>query len=68
VLQHRERIDNTGYPEGLRGDALLIKSRIIGVADIVGAMVSHRPCHPALRIDSDFTRSGNIEAHDMMQT
>jgi putative two-component system response regulator len=43
VRQHHERMDGSGYPEGLRGDDLLVESRILAVADVVEAMASHRP-------------------------
>jgi len=51
VLQHHERIDGSGYPRGLKGDVILIESKIISVADVVEAMSSHRPYRPALGID-----------------
>jgi PAS domain S-box-containing protein/putative nucleotidyltransferase with HDIG domain len=51
VLQHHERQDGSGYPLGLVGDAILLESRILGVADIVEAMSSHRPYRPAQGID-----------------
>jgi PAS domain S-box-containing protein/putative nucleotidyltransferase with HDIG domain len=43
VLQHHERLDGSGYPMGLKGDELLMESRILMVADVVEAMASHRP-------------------------
>lgn len=51
VLQHHERIDGSGYPQGLLGDDILREARILGVADVVEAMASHRPYRPALGID-----------------
>jgi len=51
VLQHHERIDGSGYPDGLSGDDILIEARILAVADVVEAMSSHRPFRPALGID-----------------
>jgi PAS domain S-box-containing protein/putative nucleotidyltransferase with HDIG domain len=51
VLQHHERIDGSGYPNGLKGDEILIEAKIIGVADVVEAMASYRPYRPALGID-----------------
>ncbi|HER25223.1 MAG TPA: PAS domain S-box protein [Candidatus Atribacteria bacterium] len=51
VLQHHERLDGSGYPEGLEGDNILFEAKIIGVADTVEAMSSHRPYRPALDID-----------------
>jgi PAS domain S-box-containing protein len=47
VLEHHERINGSGYPNGLTGDKLLVESRIITVADVVEAMASHRPYRPA---------------------
>lgn len=48
VLQHHERFDGSGYPSGLRGDVILLGARIIGVADTVEAMASHRPYRAGL--------------------
>jgi len=48
VLQHHERIDGTGYPGGLVGDQISLGARIIAVADVFEAMVSHRPYRAAL--------------------
>ena len=43
VLQHHERLDGSGYPQGLKGDTILLGARILSVADTVEAMSSHRP-------------------------
>ena len=51
VLQHHERIDGSGYPGGLSSENILLEARILGVADVVEAMASHRPYRPALGID-----------------
>jgi len=51
VLEHHERMDGSGYPNGLTGDELLIESKILAVADVVEAMASHRPYRSALGID-----------------
>ena len=51
VLQHHERMDGSGYPNGLCGKEILIEAKILGVADVVEAMASHRPYRPALGID-----------------
>jgi PAS domain S-box-containing protein/putative nucleotidyltransferase with HDIG domain len=48
VLQHHERVDGSGYPSGLRGDQIHLEAKIIGVADVVEAMSSHRPYRAAL--------------------
>ena len=52
VLQHHERLDGSGYPNNLKGDKIMLEARIIGVADVVEAMSSHRPYRPALGIDA----------------
>jgi response regulator RpfG family c-di-GMP phosphodiesterase len=52
VLQHHERPDGSGYPQGLRGEQILLESRILAVADVVEAMASHRPYREALGIAS----------------
>jgi len=51
VWQHHERIDGSGYPQGLVGDQIMLEARILAVADVVEAMVSHRPYRPALGLD-----------------
>jgi PAS domain S-box-containing protein len=51
VLQHHERLNGSGYPNHLKGDKILLEARILGVADVVEAMSSHRPYRPALGID-----------------
>lgn len=50
VLQHHERCDGSGYPQGLKEEEILLEAQIIAVADVVEAMVSHRPYRPALGI------------------
>ena len=51
VLQHHERLDGSGYPQGLIGPDISPCARILAVADVVEAMASHRPYRPALGID-----------------
>ncbi len=48
VLQHHERLDGSGYPQGLKGEEIMLEARILAVADIVEAISSHRPYRPAL--------------------
>lgn len=52
VLQHHEKINGSGYPNGIAGDDILIEARVIAVADVVEAMASHRPYRPSLGIDA----------------
>jgi PAS domain S-box-containing protein len=52
VYQHHERLDGSGYPNGLKGDSILLESKILTVADVVEAMASHRPYRAARGIDA----------------
>jgi len=52
VLQHHERLDGSGYPQGLSGDEILVEAKILAVADVVEAMSSHRPYRPAYSINT----------------
>ena len=52
VLQHHEHLDGSGYPRGLRGDAILLGARIITVADVVEAIALYRPYRPGLGVDT----------------
>ncbi len=47
ALHHHERLDGSGYPDGISGDELSLEVRILGVCDVVEAMSSHRPYRPA---------------------
>lgn len=50
ILQHHERLDGSGYPQGLKEGQILLESKILTVADVVEAMSSHRPYRPAMGI------------------
>jgi len=52
VYQHHERLNGSGYPQGLKGKAILIETHILAVADVVEAMASFRPYRPARGIDA----------------
>lgn len=52
VFQHHERMDGSGYPLGLRGDEMLLESRVLSVADVAEATISYRPYRPAQGIDT----------------
>ena len=54
VLQHHEKLNGSGYPNGLKGEEILLEAKIIGVADVIEAMASHRPYRPALGLDDAF--------------
>jgi len=51
VLQHHERLNGTGYPQGLANGQIMLEAKILSVADVVEAMSSHRPYRPALGMD-----------------
>jgi putative nucleotidyltransferase with HDIG domain len=48
IRHHHERIDGTGYPDGLAGDAIPLEARILAIADSFEAMTAARPYRPAL--------------------
>jgi len=48
ILQHHERLDGSGYPHGLMGEEIFLEARILGVADVMEAMCSHRPYRASL--------------------
>ncbi len=52
VLQHHERMNGSGYPQGLKGEEILLGARILSVADVVEATSSHRPYRPGLGIEA----------------
>lgn len=51
VIEHHERMNGSGYPNGLKGENLLLESRILAVADVVEAMASHRPYRASLGLE-----------------
>lgn len=52
ILQHHERLDGSGYPNHLKGDEILLEAKILAVADVVEAMMNHRPYRPAQGLDA----------------
>jgi PAS domain S-box-containing protein len=68
ALQHHERMDGSGYPRGLKGEAILLEARIMAVADVVEAMSSHRPYRAGLGIDKALAEieRGRGTAYDPM--
>lgn len=47
VAQHHERLDGSGYPEGVSGSEIILEARILAVADVVEAITANRPYRPA---------------------
>jgi len=66
ILQHHERQDGSGYPNGLGGNQVLLEAQILAVADVVEAMASHRPYRAALGIEKalDEIRRGAGRLYD----
>ena len=66
VHQHHERMDGSGYPQGLSGDDILPEARILAVADVVEAVASHRPYRPSKGVDEALriVREGRGRAFD----
>jgi PAS domain S-box-containing protein len=64
ILQHHERMDGSGYPQGLSGEKILMEARILAVANVVESMNSHRPYRPAYDIKEALTeiskKSGSL--------
>lgn len=64
VLLHHERLDGSGYPQGLKSEQIILDARIIAVADIVESMSSHRPYRPSLGLDAaldEITKQRNVQ-------
>ncbi|HEY3379953.1 MAG TPA: HD domain-containing phosphohydrolase, partial [Armatimonadota bacterium] len=70
VLQHHERLDGTGYPNGLVGNDILPEACILAVADVVESMASHRPYRPArglpAALDEIQQRAGQVYDPDVV--
>jgi PAS domain S-box-containing protein/putative nucleotidyltransferase with HDIG domain len=66
VLQHHERLDGSGYPQGLQGEAIGLEGRILGVADTVEAMATHRPYRFSKGLEAalDVIESGKGKIYD----
>lgn len=52
IAQHHERLDGSGYPNGLKGDEICFEARIVAVADVYEAMSAHRPYRASLGVDN----------------
>jgi putative two-component system response regulator len=48
ILQHHERMDGSGYPQGLKNGQIMLQARILSVADVFETIASHRPYRPSL--------------------
>ena len=72
VHQHHERLNGSGYPQGLSSEQILIEAKIICVADVVEAMASHRPYRPARGVEAALEHvqeeSGNLYDSNTVNT
>ena len=59
VHQHHERLNGTGYPQGLSDGKIILEAKIMAVADVVEAMASHRPYRPALGVEKALEEISN---------
>jgi HD-GYP domain-containing protein (c-di-GMP phosphodiesterase class II) len=59
ALQHHERLDGSGYPNGLRANEIIQPALIIAVADVVDAMTQHRPYRPGHGLDAALSEVGS---------
>jgi putative nucleotidyltransferase with HDIG domain len=71
IYMHHERCDGSGYPQGLKADEIIHEAKILMVADVVEAMMSHRPYRPALGIDAAMDEirknSGRLYNHEIAE-
>lgn len=66
VYQHHERLNGSGYPRGLKGSEIALETCIISVADVVEAMMSHRPYRAGLGLEAaldEITQNRGILYH-----
>jgi len=60
VLQHHEKLNGTGYPNGLSGEEILLEAKILLVADVVEAITAHRPYRPSLGLPNALEEISNF--------
>ncbi|KPA15820.1 response regulator receiver modulated metal dependent phosphohydrolase [Candidatus Magnetomorum sp. HK-1] len=63
VLEHHERLDGSGYPNGITEENMLIESKVIAVADVMEAMSSHRPYRPSQGISLALEEINSQKGH-----
>ena len=63
IRHHHEKMDGSGYPDGLRGEAIPLKARILQIADIYDALTTNRPyrraLHPEEALQTLYTEARN---------
>jgi len=72
IVQHHERLDGSGYPTGLSGDAILLEARIMAVADVIESLLSPRAYRPARGVEDALaeivSHSGTLYDPDVVQS
>lgn len=65
IRGHHEKLDGTGYPDGLKGDQIDIEVRIVSVSDVLDALTSTRPYRPASDVATAFSIMATMEGHHL---
>jgi putative two-component system response regulator len=65
VKHHHERLDGSGYPDGLRGDAVPLLAEIVGIADTFDAITTTRPYRVARSRDAAYRELASDAAHGL---
>lgn len=72
ALQHHERMDGSGYPNGLTGNEIILPARIVAVADVIEAMMNHRPYRPEVGLEKALhevtSRAGELYDADVVRS
>ena len=63
ILQHHERLDGSGYPQGLASDAILQEAKVLAVADVLDAMMTRRPYREGLGLEAALRGTLKILKH-----
>ena len=59
IYQHHERLDGSGYPQRLKASEIMLEAKILAVADVVEAMLSHRPYRSSLGMERTISELKN---------
>ncbi len=65
IRHHHEKLDGSGYPDGLSGDDIPVEVRVVSVADVLDALTSTRPYRDATSADVAFAMMKDMEGHHL---
>ena len=65
IRGHHEKLDGTGYPDGLKAEQIAIEVRIVSVSDVLDALTSTRPYRPASDVETAFSIMASMEGHHL---